>query len=357
MSYRNTVVVAPALPPIQEGPAAWLGPDLAARDDWIIRLSATHIAELEIAAAPSVASGQPSVQDASGFPLPTLGPLLTALRSELLHGRGFFVMRGLPVPRYSRLELAAIFLGIGVHLGKPRSQNAKGHLLGHVCDVGLSSDDPEVRLYQTHRRQTFHTDSCDVVGLLSLCEARRGGDSLLVSALSVFNVMRRDCPELLTRLMAPMPHDRRGEVPSGMKPYFEIPVYSWLDGLLTVFYQRQYFDSAQRFAGARRLSDEDVRALDRFDAVANDPELHLGMRLLPGDMQFVHNHTLLHDRTEFEDWPEPERGRHLLRLWLACPGARPLPAAFEARYGSLEVGNRGGIVVPGTRLHVPLVPE
>jgi hypothetical protein len=64
----------------------------------------------------------------------------------------------------------------------------------------------------------------------------------------------------------------------------------------------------------------------------------------------------LHDRTAFEDWPEPERRRHLLRLWLACPGARELPPAFAARYGSIEIGNRGGIVVAGMRLNAPLDP-
>jgi hypothetical protein len=157
-----------------------------------------------------------------------------------------------------------------------------------------------------------------------------------------------------------MAHDRRGEVPAGQKPFFMIPVFSWLPGQgadgLTVFYQRQYFDSGQRFADAPRLTPQDVEALDAFDALANDPRLNFSMRLVPGDMQFVHNHVLLHDRTAFEDWPERERRRHLLRLWLACPEARVLPPAFAARYGSIEIGDRGGIVVPGTRLCVPLEP-
>jgi len=218
-----------------------------------------------------------------------------------------------------------------------------------------------VRIYQTHERQTFHTDSCDVVGLLCLREARRGGDSLLVSALSIFNALHRSRPDLLARLLQPMPHDRRGEVPAGGQPYFMIPVFSWLpaqgaDGL-TVFYQRQYFDSAQRFVQAPRLTEKDIEALDAFDALANDPRLNLAMRLLPGDLQFVHNHNLLHDRTAFEDWPQPSPRRHLLRLWLACQGARELPPAFAARYGSLVVGERGGIVVPGTRLCAPLAPS
>jgi hypothetical protein len=154
-----------------------------------------------------------------------------------------------------------------------------------------------------------------------------------------------------------MPHDRRGEVPAGMKPFFEIPVYSWYEGELTVFYQRQYFDSAQRFPDARHLTDEDVAALDAFDTLANDERLTLTMRLTPGDIQFVHNHTLLHDRTGFRDSAAPERKRHLLRLWLACEGARPLPPAFAARYGSLEIGDRGGISVPGAEPRVPLSPE
>jgi len=84
--------------------------------------------------------------------------------------------------------------------------------------------------------------------------------------------------------------------------------------------------------------------------------LRLDMELQPGDMQFLHNHTILHDRTAFEDWPEPERKRHLLRLWLAAPGARPLPPVYAERYGSVILGARGGIVCPGTTLHAPLEP-
>jgi hypothetical protein len=340
------------------GPGGWIGAELARTSDWIVELSKDDIAELERAAEPHVRANLPSPPTIETFALPTLAPRLASLRHELLHGRGFFLVRGLPIRRYTRAEAAAIFLGFGVHLGNPRSQNAKGHVLGHVFDLGLSGADPAVRIYQTHQRQTFHTDSSDVVGLLCLNEAKRGGDSMLVSALAIHDVMRREHPELLARLHAPMPHDRRGEVPAGMKPWFDIPVFSELEGLLTVFYQRQYFDSAQRFEEARRLTEEDVAALDRFDAIANDERLVLNMRLAPGDMQFVHNHNLLHDRTAFEDWPEPDRKRHLLRLWLAVPGARPLPQAFAARYGSLEIGNRGGIVTPATTaLRVALEPE
>ena len=349
-----------ALPPVQVDPATWLGPEMAASDEWILHLSNEHVSELEAAAAPLVARGQDATRTLAHltpetFPLATLAPLLGRVRHELLRGRGFVVLRGLPVERYSPLESATIFIGVGAHLGKARSQNARGHVLGHVYNVGLSGTDPNVRIYQTNERQTFHTDSCDVVGLLCLREAESGGDSLLVSALSMFNELRRERPDLLARLLAPMPHDRRGEVPEGAKPFFEIPVFSWYAEALTIFYQRQYFDSAQRFAEARRLDAADIEALDAFDALANDERFHFRMRLLPGDVQLVHNHTLLHDRTAFRDGPSGNR--HLLRLWLACPGARPLPPAFAARYGSIEIGDRGGISVPGSKLTVPLTPQ
>jgi hypothetical protein len=347
-----------ALPPAQHGPAAWLGPQMAARGDWVVTLTDAEIAEIDAALAttPFDAAAGVFARTAAGFALPTLGARLAALQHELLHGRGFALLRGLPVARYTRTQLAALFLGIGAHLGRARSQNARGHLLGHVCDLGLASDDPNVRIYQTHERQTFHTDSCDVVGLLCLREAQSGGDSLLVSALTLFNEMRTQRPDLLARLLQPMAHDRRGEVPAGQQPYFMIPVFSWHAGQLTVFYQRQYFDSAQRFADAPRLTADDVAALDLFDQLANDPRLNLTMRLAPGDMQFVHNHVLLHDRTAFTDAPDPAQRRHLLRLWLACPGARELPPAFAARYGALTVGDRGGIVVPGMRPTVAMEP-
>ncbi len=353
MSARDPLA---SLPPEQLGAAAWHGPRWRGREDWIVRLSATDVDEIEaaLAAWPARAHGAPAPSHPVDFPLPNLGPRLGAIRDELLNGRGFSLLKGLPVKRWSRRETTTAFMGLGAHLGRARSQNAAGHLLGHVRDLGLSSSDPSVRIYQTHERQTFHTDSCDVVGLLCLTNARRGGDSLLVSSTTIFNEMRRRRPELLERLFEPLATDRRGETPAGMKPYFEIPVFSWHAGFLTAIYQRQYIDSAQRFPDAPRLEPAHLEALDLFDALAEDPKLNFRMRLEPGDVQFVHNHTLLHDRTAFVDWPEPERRRHLLRLWLAVPGARPLPEVFAQRYGSVTVGDRGGIVVPGM---VPCVPE
>lgn len=339
-------------------PAAWKGAEMAANPSrWQSTLTGAEIAELEQAADAYLSRnhtvGAMTVEE---FPLPTLAPRLKALRETLLHGVGFELIRGLPVDRYGIETAAAIFCGIGAHLGSARSQNAKGHVLGHVKDVGADLSNPGTRIYQTAKRQTFHTDSCDVVGLLCLKEAMEGGDSLLVSTVALYNALCARRPYLARLMFAPIATDRRGEVPPGEKPYFEIPVLNWHAGRLTGLYQRTYIESAARFPEAPKRSAEQIEALDLFDELANDPQMHLRMRLQPGDMQFVYNHTLLHDRTEFRDWPEPERRRHLLRLWLAIPNDRPLPPIFAQRYGSLEIGDRGGIVTEGTRLHVPLAP-
>jgi hypothetical protein len=345
------------LPPERiDSAAAWRGEDMAGHPErWLVELAPGEITEAEAAARTFIESGADiGALDEESFPLPTLGPRLKRLRRTLIEGIGFEVMRGLPVENYDERLAATIFCGIGAHVGSARSQNAQGHVLGHVRDTGADAHDPRTRIYQTAERQTFHTDSADVVALLCLREAMEGGESLLVSTHTIHNEMRRLRPDLVRLLFDPVATDRRGEVPVGEKPYFEIPVLNWHAGFLTGIYQRQYIDSAQRFPDAMRLTPAHVEALDLFDALANDPRLNFSMRLEPGDMQFVYNHNLLHDRMGFRDWPEPGRRRHMLRLWLSVPGDRPLPDCFRQRYGSIAVGDRGGIIVPGTRLTVPL---
>ena len=145
-------------------------------------------------------------------------------------------------------------------------------------------------------------------------------------------------------------------MPEGKSPFYEAPVFNQHAGLVSVLFSRLHIGSSQRFSEARRLAPEDYEALDMLNEMATDPELRLDMEFMPGDIHFLHNHTILHSRSAYEDWPEPERKRHLLRLWLAPPGARPLPPVFEQCYGDLTIGDRGGIICKGTKLHVPLTP-
>jgi hypothetical protein len=342
------------LPREIQGPSAWYGPDLAARGDWVEHLSEAEIAEIDGAAARLADAGVdiPSIRRRD-FPLPTLGPRLRRVLEEVLTGRGFVLLRRLPVERWSMRQAATAFFGLGAHLGAARPQNAQGHVLGQVVDLGKSSADPDVRIYQTRERQGYHTDSCDVVGLLCLRPAKAGGLSSLVSSVTLFNELRRRRPDLLPCLFEPIETDRRGEAPEGGRPYFRIPVFNWHAALLSTIYQRKYIDSARRLVGAP-LPPRQREALDLFDALAEDPGLNLAMEFRPGDVQWVHNHTVLHDRTAFEDWPEPGRKRLLLRLWLAPTEARPLPPVFAERFGSVTPGDRGGVLVEGARPTAPL---
>ncbi|MEO0494541.1 MAG: TauD/TfdA family dioxygenase [Actinomycetota bacterium] len=320
-----------AVAPRQAGPSVWRGAELDSAD-WTWFLDPVDIDELAAAA------------EAGNHDLATVGPKLDALAGRLVAGRGFELLRGLPLDDLGPDLAARILLVVGQRLGSLRPQNAAGDLLCHVRNVGLDASDPDVRIYQTDQRQTFHTDSSDVVGLLCLRDAAEGGDSMLVSASAIYNEMLDRDLDLAHALFEPVATDRRGEVPPGEDPFFTIAVLSWHAAALTVIYQRQYIESAARFPDAPPLTDRQRAALDLFDEIASDSAMHLTMRLQPGDIQFVHNHSLLHDRTGFVD--RPEAPRHLLRLWLSIPGDRELPPAFASRYGSITVGDRGGIVVP-----------
>ena len=322
----------------------WRGADWAKSSAWIWHLRPLEIDELLAASEPYAESTEAELAQltAADIVLPTMGDRLLELRDELIAGRGFQLIRGLPAADLSEGHIAAAFVGVGAHLGSLRSQNANRDLLGHVRNVGLDAADPTVRIYQTDQRQTFHTDSTDAVGLCCLETAAAGGESLLVSAASIYNQMLESAPDLAHLLFEAVATDRRGEVPPGAEPFFRIPVLSWFDDRLTVIYQRQYINSAARFDTAPPLTDQMVAALDLFDEIANEPGMHLSMTLEIGDMQFVHNHSLLHDRTGFVD--KPDAPRHLLRLWLSLPGDRALPDVFATRYGSTTIGDRGGIV-------------
>ena len=149
-------------------PAAWFGDELKKNPKlWSYELSSEEIIELENAALDFIKSGEPIGRiSEKSFVLPRFGPVLSKLQNELREGIGFKLIRGLPVDQYDAATFSTIFCGIGSHLGLARSQNAAGHLLGHVRDIGLDVANPSTRVYQTTARQHFHTDSCDVVGLL-----------------------------------------------------------------------------------------------------------------------------------------------------------------------------------------------
>jgi len=326
-----------AASPIQpyDHPSAWRGADL--RSDptrWTLVLDERHNRELREALAHAHSRGAqvPSLA-AQDFPLPSLAPILDAMRREVMLGRGFCPVKGLRIADLSTADAALIYWGIGRHMGQPLAQNAQGEVLGHVTDLGVDFQrDPNVRGYQTRLRLPFHDDNADLVGLMCLQQARSGGLSRLVSSTTLYNVVLERRPDLMPVLAGPWYFDRRGETPRGKAPWYTGPFFEHRNGRLFCRYNRTYVESAQRLPEVPRLTPAQIEALELMDDLCYDPELHLEMDLEPGDMQFVNNYTVLHSRSRYEDWPQPERRRYLLRLWLETGLIEELPDSWAERH-------------------------
>ncbi len=341
------------------GPRAWLGPDMAARPgEWAHTLSAAHIAELDAAIEAVHERGLDILDiEAEDFVLPLLDNVLQRIRTALQDGPGFALLRGIPVERYDRRRAAIAYFGIGAHIGQAVSQNAKGHALGHVRDLGFDKERNLARGYQTSAELQFHTDPADVVALLSLRNAKSGGLSSIVSSASVFNAMLEARPDLAEVLTQPVYRDRRGEIPAGCKPWYRMPVFNIYKGRLLTSHVRSTARKAQRFAEVPRLTEAQIEGFDLIDALAASPKLRFDIAFRPGDIQFLNNHAIMHARTEYEDHREPERRRHLLRLWLACADGPPLPAPYAEFQGKTDSGRPDGYLMPGVVLSAPLEAE
>lgn len=316
-----------------EHPSVWLGPEMAARTDWLVQLDDADIAELDdaLASVRRASIGMPAL-GARHVTVPRVARKMAHVRHLLEEGAGFALVRGLPRARYAKADAALIYWIVGTQLGTACAQNAHGEMLGHVRDLGADiKSNAKARGYQTRMRLPFHNDSTDAVGLMCLQQSRSGGASQIVSSSALYNAFLTQRPDLWAVMHEPFCVDRRGEENPGQRPWYVTPCFTMFEGRLFVRYNRTYIETAQRFEGVPRLTALQLEALDLMDALCNEPAYRMDMQFEPGDMQFVCNYTVLHSRSEYEDWPEPERRRHLLRLWLRTPGFARLPPAFEDR--------------------------
>jgi len=319
-------------------PAAWRATDLERDKRWIYELTTSDIEQLEAALRETKRRGleAPNI-GIDDFPLGDFADRLSRILDELERGLGVALIRGFPMERFTKPDAGTILWGIGAHFGRAVAQNAFGDVLGHVRDLGKDwTTDMTARGYQTTLHQPFHNDSCDVVGLMCLRTAQSGGVSSIVSSVSIQNVIIENRPDLAKLLLESFYVDRRGEQAAGDVPYYLTPIFNYHAQKLFVRYNRMYIESAQRFDEAPRLTSEQIEALDLVDALCRKDGLRYDMELEPGDMQFLNNYVALHSRTEFEDYPEPDRKRHLLRLWLFTPGLEDIPNVFRMRYRDMD---------------------
>ena len=301
-------------------PDAWIGAEQRVETDWAYWLTHADVAELVAALSRARESNADMYAwTAADFPLPTLGVRIRQWLHELDRGRGFILIKGFPVETHSKTDCTAIYWGIGLHLGKAVSQNTDGDLIGHVRDTGADPNQYGVRLYRTRAEQDFHTDGADIIGLFCLRTAMSGGISRIVSSPAIFNRMLNEQPDLVPVLFEPFPFDTQGQHKPGGKPWFDMPLCRFTDDRLRTFFIPWYIRESQQHPECPRLTLRQQEAIQFIERTANDPRLYLDMNFEPGDIQLLKNAAVLHKRTRYEDWPQAERKRHLLRLWLSAP--------------------------------------
>lgn len=336
-------------------PADWSADAMASSDEWRIKLDLKDINDLQSAVTPFDREGidvMPLRKE--DFVLPHLAPKLAELRGDLLYGRGFVLLRGLPVDTFGKRGSAIAFWAIGQHLGDDvLSQNKRGHVLGHVTDLGESRSNPSQRGPYSREEIPFHVDCGDIVGLLCMEVSKNGGDSSLVSSVAVYNEMLKRRPDLAEVLCQPLFRDRRDEVPPGMEPWYRLAVFHFHQGYFSASIEPTYIGSAHRFDDVPEMTPVQKEAMAMAQSLSEELRFDTGFHR--GDMQFCNNHVIFHTRRAYQDHEDPARKRHLLRLWLKALDGRPLPEAFYARHGKIETVDRpGGIVGEGTVLNAPI---
>ena len=306
---------------------AWNASSFQSSADYSLRLTDEERAELieAVRALPDVKA--PQAAGSAQFAMRRLSSRLQAAYDEVRSGRGFVVLRGLPVDAVSKDEFVAAVWGIGTHFGNALSQNTSGDLIGHVVDA--TAEDPTPRMYRSNLELRPHSDITSMISLACWHRSETGGASVIVSAVTVHGELCRQHPEVMAPLYRGFHYHQVGEEAPGEPPVtrHRVPLFAVRDGQLSSRYLRSNL-VAGHSALEMPLNAEEIRALDAFDAVATAPANRLAFFLERGDMIVINNYTVMHARTSFKNYPEPERKRHLVRLWLDRPAFRDVPAEY-----------------------------
>ncbi len=334
-----------------EGRAVWTAPRLAQQPEWRHELTAQEREELlgllrRVAPPSSAADGEDPLAalTVAELPLPALAPRLAQIRDQLEQGTGAVRLRGFPLDGLDEHEARLLYWAMALQLGTPVSQSARGETIFSVRDAGLGNDDPRSRGPNTSKRLTFHTDRADVVGFLCLQQAREGGENDIASSMAVYNEILETRPDLLAVLMQPFYYLRHSVDTGNDHPWCRQPVFSFRDGWFACCVLRVLIERAHKHEELPDLTAEQTEALDLVESIASSAANQLRFRQEPGDLIWLNNWLVLHKRQAFLDWDEPERKRHILRLWLSMPNSRPLDPLFLDNYGAVEAGAiRGGM--------------
>lgn len=312
------------------GECAWRGDELEKSPSWLYHLSPAQVSELEQLGAKFIAD-DPDLRNvtAADYPLTGFDEAIASWGRDVDRGRGFVLVRGLRPHLYSDALSAAIFFILGLQMGEPMRQNEMGDLLDHIyATSNKTMDDPTALPSKVRDKLVFHSDSSDVVALMCLRPGRSGGASLLVSGAQIYNEILARRPDLAPLLFEPFHWDWKRQDPEAPSNTYVSPIVSLVDGVFSIYAGNTFIFTAQEYPEVPRLTPQQIEVLDLFDEITWQPGVAIATSFQPGDIQWLSNYAALHSREAFTDFPEPQRRRHLLRLWLKREVGRPLIPGF-----------------------------
>lgn len=326
MALMSSVVLAPV-----SDPANWTADSFVGSDSYGRHATPAEVQELTRVCVALEERGLGWADTGrNDFPFDALAPLLREMQHTLAAGRGFVLVRGLPLGEWTKARARLAAWGIGTWIGNHVSQTVQGIRLVDVSDV--TGKEPSPRQYKTSQELRLHTDpASDIIGLACVQDARSGGESVITSAVAVHNAMLAQRPDLLALLYQGFHWHRFNEGRPGDGPFTRelVPVFAQAQGRLACRYVRSPIAAGHKEAGVP-LTDAQIEAMDYFDKLASSPELRLNFRMQPGDLLLVNNLVVLHARTQFEDHAEAARRRHMVRLWLeGFEDFRPVPPVLN----------------------------
>jgi hypothetical protein len=326
--------------------AAWTVREVETDRSWIYTLPAAESTAL-LAAVRAVGNpdGRPLLDwTREDFALNGALPTLARAFREVRDGRGMALVKNLPRAGVSPAAFRLMNWAIGLHFGVARPQNRASDYITEVRDAGHAYRGPAGRGYNSKAELDFHSDSADVVLLSCYNQAPVGGMSMCASAATAFDIVQAERPDYARTLTSDYPFSRNGEQAEDQAPWYAVPICTIREGRVFCRWNRNRIENAQKLDGVPALTELQRAAMEYFDAVLRRPQNMFCMYLEPGDLQILCNQSMLHSRTSFEDHPEEEKKRTLYRLWLAPPGARPLPESWAVFFGTAESDTvRGGM--------------
>lgn len=250
------------------------------------------------------------------------------IQSELLTGCGFTLLYDVGLKNSDIETLKQRYCALGGQLGSLVPQNAAGDILRFVTDLSEPMENQSSDKARGHRGRSGmspHTDSADIAALLCVRSAKSGGSTSLCSAASIYNEILVQHPEYLKPLFTGFHFDLSGKTKTG--PDFtehRIPVFSTRNGRLSCVFNKDRIVLGMRKAN-KPLKDVDLAAVEYLDALAKSENFTIRFMLKPGEILFINNSYTLHGRDEYDDWPEINRKRLLLRLWVNLPAHTDSP--------------------------------